>query len=233
VLGWAQAFHALGALPFGEDYNVALQAITDRFTARNARPGTINGSAINAVRTNEIDFGAEPVWQMRQFGLDAGTGLLVPVPLDLTPDLSFNNSPVLADYINANQASIIAETHTVPLQFEGAPFQAGAVFNDLSTWFAPGVDNSARHHFAINTCNGCHSSAETSVFFLQISPRDPGTEAFLSAFLTGATVPDPVTGAPQLFDDLGRRKLDMQAIVCPGAPAVAGTSLTKGISRVH
>jgi hypothetical protein len=38
VLDWANSFHALGALAFGEDYNVALQAITDRFTGRGARP---------------------------------------------------------------------------------------------------------------------------------------------------------------------------------------------------
>lgn len=32
--------------------------------------------------------------------------------------------------------AIIVEKHTVPALFHGQPFQAGAVFNDLSTWFA-------------------------------------------------------------------------------------------------
>ena len=233
VRGWAQAFHALGALPFGEGYNAALQAITDWFTGRGARPGHINGSAINAVRTNEIDLGDNGVWELRQFGLSATTGRLEPQPVDLTPDGGFNSSPTLASYITANQAAIIAETHVVPTVFDGQPFQGGAIFNDLSTWFAPGTDPSARHHFALNTCNGCHSSQETGTFFLQITPRQPGTEAPLSGFLIGTTLPDPVTGQTRALDDLGRRKKDLESIVCPGSSAPAGTSLRQGIRRVH
>lgn len=233
VLGWAQSFHALGALPFGESYNAALQAITDRFTGRGVRPGHPNGSAINSVRTNEIDLGDNGVWELRQFGLSAVTGRLEPQPVDLTTDASFNNSATLASYINANQAAILAETHVVAPVFDGQPFQGGAIFNDLTTWFAPGTDPSARHHFAVNTCNGCHSSQETGTLFLQISPRQPGTEATLSGFLTGTTLADPVTGQTRAFDDLGRRKTDLESIVCPGTAAPAGTSLRKGISRVH
>lgn len=234
VLDWAQSFHALGALPFGEAYNAALQALTDRFARRGVRPGRPNGSAINSVRTNEIDFGDNGIWELRQFNLSAATGLLEAVPLDLTPDRSFDGTDTLASYINANQAAIIAETHTVPAVFAGQPFQAGAVFNPLTTWFAPGVDPSARHHFALNTCNGCHSVDETGVVFLQIGPRFPGSEADLSGFLRGTTVPDPVTREARFFDDLGRRKVDLEAIVCPTSSLRAsGTSLRKGISRVH
>ena len=233
VLGWAQAFHALGALEFGDDYNAALQAITDRFATRGTRPGHINGSAINSVRTNEIDFGDVFLWQLREFDLSPATGLLVPVPLELTPDRSFDGTDTLASYINANQAAILGDAHVVPTVFDGQPFQAGAVFNDLTTWFAPGVDPEARHHFALNTCNGCHAQQETGVVFLQIEPRTVGTRAGLSPFLTGSTVSDPVTGQVRTFDDLGRRKLDLQAIVCPGSSAPAGTSLRRGIRRVH
>jgi hypothetical protein len=42
-----------------------------------------------------------------------------------------------------------------------------------------------------------------------------------------------VIGQPRTFDDLGRRKLDLHAIVCPGQMAPTGTTLRKGISRVH
>jgi hypothetical protein len=234
VLGWAQSFHALGGLAFGEDYNAALQAITDRFAGRGARPAHTNGSAIKAVRTNEIDFSDNGIWEMRQFNLSPTSGRLEPGTDDLTPDRSFNNSDTLAAYINANQAAIIAETHVVPAQFNGQPFAAGAIFNDLGTWFAPGVDNEARHHFAMNTCNGCHSLAETGVGFLQILPRLPHTPATLSSFLAGIRLPDPVTGVPRTFSDLGRRKQDLQSIVCPGPGArSATTSLRKGIQRVH
>jgi hypothetical protein len=235
VLDWAQSFHALQTLPLGEDYNAALQAITERFTGRGVRPGHPNGSAINAVRTNEIDF-AFPFWELREFHLSATTGLLEPAPLELTPDRGFNNTPTLASYIAANQAAILLDKHTVPEQFAGESFQAGAVFNLLDTWLAPGiapgVSGEARHHFAVNTCNGCHSVAETNTVFLQIVPRFPGSESLLSPFLTGTTVIDPVTRLPRTFNDLARRKADLEAVVCAEAPAAA-TTLRKGIQRVH
>jgi hypothetical protein len=232
TLAWANAWHALAALPFpSEQYNAALQAITDKFSGRGARPDHPNGSAINAVRTNEIDLGGGAPWELREFGLSSTTGRLVPATIKLTPDLSFKNTQTLASYINQNQAAIIAETHTVPETFAGAPFRTGAVFNDLTAWFAPGVDPEARHHFSVNTCNGCHSSQETNTPFLQITPRFPGGEALLSPFLTGTTVPDPQTGQPRSFNDLHRRALDLKNIVCVDAPA--RKQLRKGIARVH
>ena len=233
VLDWAQSFHALGAIAFGEAYNQALQNITERFAGRNASPDRTNGSAISAVRTNEIAFSTIDPWQMRSFALSATSGRLEPAPLALTPDRSFNNTAALASYINANQAAIIAETHTVPAQFNGQPFQAGAVFNRLDTWFAPGVDPETRFHFAVNTCNGCHSLSETGAVFAQIFPRAPFTESGLSAFLIGRTVGDPVTGQARTFNDLGRRNADLKAVVCADSQAISPAVLRKGIQRVH
>ncbi len=219
VQGWADAWHGLGALTQGTpEYNAALEAITERFASRGKRPGHPNDSAINAVRTNEIDLGDNGRWQMREFGLSADTGTLVPATIKLTPDLSFNNTDTVASFINANEAAIIAETHTVPTQFQGAPFATGSVFNDLEAWTAPGINNNeARFHFSLNTCNGCHSAAETGTFFLQITPRFPGSEAQLSGFLLGTTVSDPVSGVPRTFGDLQRRGTDLKSIVCPGS----------------
>jgi hypothetical protein len=277
VKGWADAWHALGALTMGSpEYNAALEAITERFARRGARPGHVNGSAINAVRTNEIDFGINGIWQLREFELGAG-GRLEPSTVKLTPDLTFNGTDTLAQYVNANEASIIAETHTVPTQFAGAPFATGTVFNDFFTrWSSPGITNpEARFHFALNTCNGCHS-IETNVSFLQIQPRGPGGEAGLSPFLTGTQAFDPFSGTFRAFGDLARRASDLRAVECPGDPGpvfppptfdggmppssdggivsppavdggvappppkgvapagfAPGTSLTKGISRVH
>jgi hypothetical protein len=233
VILWAEAFHALGRLPFGEAYNAVLQAITERFVRRGARPGHPNASAINAVRTNEIPFGDNRLWELREFHLSAISGRLEPATLELTPDFGFNQSSALAAYINANQPRIIAETQPMPDILDGQPFKAGAVFNDLRTWFAPGVDPEARHHFAINTCNGCHSAQETGTGFLHIVPRPPGREAQRSSWLTGTVIDDPVTGSPRNFDDLARRKADLKAIVCRGSAAVPGDQLRKGISRVH
>jgi hypothetical protein len=233
VIAWAQAFHALGGLAFGESYNLMLQAITENFVRRGARPGFPNGSAINAVRTNEIPFGDNGIWELREFHLSAASGRLEPAALELTPDLGFNNSSTLASYINANQAQIIAETHTVPEVFAGQPFKAGAVFNNLDTWFAPDVDTEARHHFAINTCNGCHSGRETGTIFLHLVPRATGQPSTRSRWLTGTVINDPVTGNPRTFSDLGRRRADLKAIVCPGPGMPAVDTLRKGISRVH
>jgi hypothetical protein len=232
TLQWANSWHALGALNFpSEEYNAALQAITDKFSARGARPDHPNGNAINAVRTNEIAFGGGAPWQLREFGLSPTTGRLVPATIKLTPDLSFKNTPTLATWITQNEPAILAETHIVPDTFQGAPFLAGAVFNDLSPWFAPGIDPDARFHFSVNTCNGCHSLFETNTQFTQITPRTPGAEAPLSGFLTGTTLPDPQTGQPRTFGDLHRRADDLKSIVCTPAPAKA--TLRKGIDRVH
>jgi len=122
----------------------------------------------------------------------------------------------------------------VPALFDGSPFPGGSVFNDLSTWFAPGVDNEARHHFALNTCSGCHSSQETGTVFTQINPRFQGNEASLSSFLTGNTVFDPVTGVSRSNNDLHRRNTDLKAVVCTdGMAPVSRATLRKGIQRVH
>jgi len=233
VMRWAEAFHLLGSLPFGERYNLVLQAITETFTRRGARPGHPNGSAINAVRTDEIPFGDNNLWELREFHLSPSSGRLEPSPLELTPDLSFNNSAVLAAYITANQPAIIAETQDLPVALDGAPFKAGAVFNDLRTWFAPGVDGEARHHFAINTCNGCHSVQETGTPFLHLAPRPAGAESLRSRWLTGTVINDPATGALRSFDDLGRRKADLKAIVCSGSDGPPRGKLRKGIHRSH
>jgi hypothetical protein len=230
VVAWANAFHLLGSLPFGEPYNAVLQLITERFVHRGARPGHPNASAISAVRTNEIPFGDNGLWELREFHL-ARSGDLQSSTVELTPDGSFNNTAALAGYITANQAQILADKHTVPALLDGQPFAGGAIFNRLDTWFAPGIDNEARHHFAINTCNGCHGAAETGTVFLHLVPRAPGAEADRSRWLTGTVVDDPATGAPRSFDDLGRRKADLAAIVCR-RPGIS-VDLAQGIRRVH
>jgi hypothetical protein len=231
VLAWAQSFHALAALPLGsESYNAALQAITDRFVRRGARPGGVNGSALHAVRSSEFPFGdfLNFAFEYRQFVLSAATGRLVPSPLDRTPDQRFRDSFTLSNFINANRDVILAGTHTIPDQFAGQPFQAGAIASDGSArWFPPFVDLQVRHAFAIGTCDGCHSVDETGTFFQHISNL---TFEPLSPFLRGGTVRDSITGETRTFNDLLRRRQDLEAIVCPPEPTV---SLRHGIARVH
>jgi hypothetical protein len=240
VKALASQWHALGALPFpSEQYNAALQAITEGFVKRGAAPGKPNGSGLGQLRTNEIDFGDNMIWQLREFTLNAA-GQLVPSVVKQTPDRpSFDNSATLGTFVNSNEADILAERHTVPLEFQGAPFAAASVFNDLTTWRSETITNpEARHKFALNTCNGCHSLDETGTFFLQVGGRFPGQPSPLSGFLTGITVSDPVTGVPRTFRDLSRRNADLKMLVCPAptgltAATAGGPTVRRGIGRVH
>jgi hypothetical protein len=43
--------------------------------------------------------------------------MLVPAPVALTPDRSFNFSDQLGRFVLANEPAILAEKHTVPLMF--------------------------------------------------------------------------------------------------------------------
>jgi len=240
VMAWANLWHGLSGHPFpSEEYNAALEQVTLRFSGRNAAPGRVNGSALGQLRTNEIAL--FPRWEFREFMLSADAGFFQESTVKLTPDLAFNGSSTLADFVNQNEAAIIAETHTVPEQFEGRPFLAGSVFNDLIFWSAPGIrNNEARHHLSLNTCNGCHGP-ETNTTFLQISPRFfQGSEAVLSPFLTGTSVFDPFSGQVRTLNDLARRNADLKQLVCAAQPltaptpsAAGATTLQKGIQRVH
>ena len=216
VVDLANAWHALRALPFpSEEYNAALQKVTERFTARNAAPGRTNGSALGQLRTNDF-FALSFAWEFREFHLDATSGMLVPAPVALTPDRSFNFSDRLGRFVLANEPAILAEKHTVPLTFEGAPFQGGNVdASDFFTWQVPGVSPETRHRFARNTCNGCHTQSETGGSQFQISPRFPFQEAQLSGFLLGADVPDFSAGVTRHFNELGRRARILHDLVCP------------------
>lgn len=253
VVDWGNQWHALGALPFpSEEYNAALEALTTRFAGRNADPTRPNGSALKRLRTNEIAL--VPRWELREFSLSAETGLLVPAPVDLTPDTSFiSESPLVADYVNQNEAAILVERHVIPATFGGVPFLGGSSFNDLAPWTSSGITNpEARFRFSLNTCNGCHSAAETQTAFLHIGTRFPGQVSFLSSFMTGVTLPDPVTGTPRTLNDLGRRNADLKAVVCGGTASTVTTPLppssvaraaasresresflSRGIGRVH
>jgi hypothetical protein len=219
ITNLADAWHGLASATLmfpSEDYNKALQAITDTFTKRGAASGQPDDSAIGQVRTNDNFFGE---WEFREFHLSATTGHLEPASPALTPDPSFNFTQVLADYINTNQDAILAEKHVVPATFEGVPFQAGAVPTNFFVWEAPGVDPEARHRFARNTCNGCHtSSLETNTDVFQVSPRSPGQESILSPFLQGTQVFDPFANVFRNFHELGRRGRILHDLVCPNDP---------------
>ncbi|WP_164012215.1 CARDB domain-containing protein [Pyxidicoccus trucidator] len=230
---WATDWHELGKLKVGNTgYNAKLQALTDRFAKAGVMTGRQAGSALNQIRTNEIEL-AEP-WEMREFVLTAQG--LMPETVKLTPAMHFENTATLASFIQQNQADIIAERHTVPNSLGGVPFLGAMAATPLDFfWRAPGVSTEARHKFSINTCSGCHAG-ETQTEFVHVAPRAAGRVAVLSPYLKGTTVTDPVTRSTRVFDDLGRRAADLKALVCPSATQLKSGELAPSNlppARVH
>ncbi|WP_224245987.1 hypothetical protein [Hyalangium gracile] len=221
IQGWARDWHELGQLGLGHpSYKVKLQALTDRFTNAGVMAGRPHGNALNQIRTNEVALADE--WEMREFVLTSTA--LQPATVKRTPDLGFENTNALRNFILANQADVLAERHTVPESLNGVRFLAArAPVPEDFFWRVPGVPGEARHKFSLNTCSGCHSR-ETGTEFTHIAPRAAGQAAALSAYLRGGTLPDPVTGVSRSFNDLSRRAEDLKALVCGSTSALSLTS---------
>jgi hypothetical protein len=82
-----------------------------------------------------------------------------------------------------------------------------------------GVNPEARAKFALNTCNGCHTSPlENNVNVFQVSPRSQGRESTLSPFLLGTQTFDPFANVTRVFDELRRRGRILHGFVCPNEP---------------
>jgi hypothetical protein len=237
LLAWAKSWHALGSIPRGtEEFNAALQAITDRFTARGAEPARVNGSALSQLRTNEVALGS--TWELREFELSAVTHQLEPSTTKQTPASRFMaaSDPTLAQYVNQNIAQILDHTYVVPATFASKPFLTGGSINTLGAWKSPAIsDNNARHLFSLGTCNGCHGFDETGTGFKHISPRAFNAPAELSSFMKGFDFHDPVTGEIRPFNDLQRRNDDLRSFLCP--PTTSRLAATPdpdhGITREH
>ena len=184
----------------------------------------MNHSNVLQLRTNDFLLSGFKRWELREFQLSPTTGFFDEVTVKETPDISFNNTPTFADFVNQNEQAIIAvipgaPSNTVPAQFEGTNFLAGSAFNDFFEWNGPGINNpDARFHASLNTCNGCHGP-ETNTNFLMVFPRSIGSESCLSPFLTGTTVFDPFSGQQRTLNDLARRQTDLTSVVCTPPPA--------------
>lgn len=215
IMDWAKTWHGLGAYAFGPSYNAALQTVTDRFATIGASPSKPNGSAINQVRTN--DFHLDRPWELREFHLNAkiATGSpLLPFTVAQTPARSLQQTAAISTYVNANEPSILAHTHIVPLSWGGNPFRGGASPHSLDlAWDGPppactSITNpQARHAFSLDTCSGCHGD-ETATFFKHVEPRAPGVASTLSTFLTGGPATD-MCGLNHTFGDIERRRVDL------------------------
>ncbi len=155
---WGRRWHALGKLPYGEQFNAALQRLTDQFA---------EGTSLSQLRTNEQQFGQ--FWQLRQWVLDGGVLRLAATPQ--TPDQSLNGTVLLSRFILDNADALRAGTAVVPPDLQGGASHA------IGAWVfknEPRIDEPLRHAFAKQTCNGCHAQETNSVQgFFHISPFKP------------------------------------------------------------
>jgi hypothetical protein len=215
---WAREWADLAAHPLGSPaYLAALEAITEQLVRAGAAPSRPNGSAIAQVRTNEIALAdlavaGENAWDMREFRL-ATSGRLEPATVVRTPKGALDRTAELAAFVNANEATIVADAHDVPAESPpGTPFLGGNARAQTATfWTGPSpsaiASPEARFHLSLNTCNACHAR-ETGTAFTHVSPLSPpGSAAGLSGFLLGVDVADPDTGTVRHFADLERRRL--------------------------
>jgi len=213
------------------EYNTALQELTDVFAVANADPSKPNGSALNQIRTNEIVLGSP--WELREFNIDPVSHHLVLTTVKQEPAKKYNAmaSPpgaapdvaLMADWVNTNEADVIADGHTVPATLPGGPpFLGGKAHTEFGGfWDAAPLEitaDDARHHFSLNTCSGCHGG-ETGTTFLHVGLAPFGGEASLSGFLTGTTIVDPAgrpAGSPtsRTFNDLAMREERLKELLC-------------------
>ncbi len=195
AVNWENDWHPLSSLPIGSPaYMTILEGILNDITAVGALPGGPNlGTSIGQVRTNEIDFGGAP-WKLRETRLqNTGGGptaeLLLATTTAEAPADSMNQTPPLDSYLSTNAPALAVFLQPpLPTALLGgessAPLGPPSAFWDHSS--PSPLAPIERHHFAFNTCNGCHS-LEVNTPFLHVSNRAAGFPATLSPFLSTST----------------------------------------------
>ena len=106
------------------------------------------------------------------------------------PDDSFDSKKELVTWLNTNVScsdsnsaatcNYTTANGLLPAKLNGASFLA-ATSPAPKAWF-DGSSVVKQRFFAINTCNGCHSS-ETNTFFLHIDPKTAATSSFVRSEL--------------------------------------------------
>lgn len=195
AVNWENDWHPLSMMPIGSPpYMATLELLLDDITAVGALPGGPNlGTSIGQVRTNELTFGGPP-WKLRETRLQAGPGgpnamLLLADTTAETPDDSMNQTPPLDSYLSGNASALAAFLQppiptTLPGGETSAPLGPPSPFWNHSS--PSPLAPIERHHFGLNTCNGCHM-LETNTPFLHVGVRSTGSPAPLSPFLSTST----------------------------------------------
>jgi len=215
VKNWGQQWADLNSMVLGSPtYNAALENITESFVQANAALSKPNGSALNQLRTNEIELGfiSGGPWQLREFVIsNSGWSqhFLTQNTVNQTPGNALDGTLDLRNFVNSGLTDVPLRWPTIAEPFKGGSSEApSSSFN----WDEAGIfPRQARHEFSLNTCNGCHAG-ETATGFTHVKPGP--IPATLSGFMTGINVADPADGAPiRHFNDLARRANDLDALV--------------------
>lgn len=243
VQAWQTRWKDLDQFVLGSpQYNAELESITTDFSSFGSNPNQHpNQSLLSQLRTNENALDLS-LWELREFvllnkadGVTSFDGSLLPDTVKNTPDVSFDNTNFLADFVN-NAWSVLGspDEGTVPLSYQGVSFRGAASPVSISHWDYPkSAGNPAlRRGFSLKTCNACHTG-ETNTKFVHINARLPGEESKLSGFLTGKAIPDLITMSsysssdqfvvndpvhhptllPSFFNDLAARQTAMSDIL--------------------
>ncbi|QEC66987.1 hypothetical protein FRZ67_06640 [Panacibacter ginsenosidivorans] len=210
---WARRWYDLKDLVLGSpEYNAALEDITNRYTLWGSAPGRDSKIALDAIRTNELEFAPEDGsikrYEFREFNLmiDPERKLFQKTVGQIPRDLynaQVDNPDVRAmvNWINNNKRPIINDAYVIPDSINGQPFLGGhaqilgePVGQPTGIYHWDGIqtknnparikNTTARHVFSRNTCTGCHAG-ELQTFFTHVDPVFFGTEATLSGFLSG------------------------------------------------
>ena len=121
IRDWAEQWHNLGSLALGTvAFNDALQKITDEFSGPNAAPTNPNGSALEPAANER----GRSQWSMGIARVPSRpdiTSVFIEAPVVQTPDLRFNLTYILNDYMDNAEAAILAHSITCRIFFGRRP----------------------------------------------------------------------------------------------------------------
>jgi hypothetical protein len=230
----ADEWHKLGAIPsFDQAYIDQLKIVTARFAGKSAMPGRPNGSALGQLRTNDIALNPTggPGWELREFVLDAASGVLRPDTVKVTPHHGLHGSATLDFLIEILGEDAVGSFPSSLIGFRGITgFDAGFQWKGVTT----PMNDTVLRRVSVNSCSGCHGGdGRTSdvARFYHTAPREKSDAAQLSVFLKGlppgATggVINPATGlSDPAFSDLEARRRDLSNLVEPSAVPFASAA---------
>ncbi len=224
---WAARFHALGAIPFGADYNAALQAITDSVVRTATLPEQRREPARqHAGRAQHQRSVRQPApYQLRQLrplpDPVHGQRELIVGTVDQTPDCDAEHDERRAARFPERQRG------AGPGRLRVAPgARCSARSRRRSTipvpWSFPSVTSEPlRHAFAGQTCAGCHSSEV---------PAGAGFTIFHVIPYNGPSAPS--TSGWVTIVDIPRRVSFLQnQLTCSGATCAPGAEPMMGPTR--